>query len=86
MFTGREEILGEMLLLVQHGASGNEDLLKRVLKAAADYDAAGAEQFYINESALEQFKIRNSNVKRMVVEEVNMLVDVMLSIIDEMII
>ncbi len=63
-------------------ASGNLDLMKRALMAT-DHEAV-SEHFYINESDLEPLKIKNENVKRIVVEEVNMLVDVMLSMIDNM--
>lgn len=81
MFAGREERLREMVLVQRGAASGNLDLMKRVMMAA-DREAV-AEHFYIDESALEEFHIKNDEVKKMVVEEVNMLVDIMLSIIDE---
>lgn len=49
---------------------------------AADGESAAA-GYYICERELKMFNIRNEAVKRAVVEEVNMLVDIMLYLIND---
>lgn len=64
-----------------HGAAADVEHIKRML-LAADTESA-ATRYYISEEELHIFKIRNNDVRRAVVEEVNMLVDIMLHIMND---